>query len=745
MSAPQFPRQDCPQKDKNEQWMKKHLDYAEGVLKNYGNTKTRMTRLFDGYNGVKTPESIAWLEKTYGIQNRSRYISYRLGRTKIDLLQGEWLKRPLQAVVTTINSDAMSEKMAAVDFMKGAMVAKEEISKIKEIAGVDVMEGAPIPQDEGDPIWKQMSFKDKCEDVMQILLDNQVKEVGAKKKLSEAFKNCVITNYCFVKIERDETGDVKFHNIDPRDAIFEAVDGDDYMEQSPIMGCRQVLPVHEILRRYELTDEQRNQLNDARQNPDSYIGVNGISRGYMSIVNGDLCCDVIHIEWKSVRPEYYKIVPKTQSQLALDDSEPTLTLQLDTEKYESNIEMHKRNIEKGLYQVETKYMEDEYEATRIGGIIDVNMRRTYFQKRSIDRPAYIMSSSYFGYVHGRVNGVTVSIQQMIENFENVYDICMYQILKEFARMKGRVLTIDRAGLGQKQKIEEVLYRMLNDQLLDYDSSAAGNTAGRNLDPANMFKQFDLGLSESFQYLLATRNDIVNQLNEITGINENRMGITAASSTATAQQSNIANSRTITEALFYGFGGFVSRVMKGLVDSTAISWAFYKIEKGEQILGSEKFRFLQVTRDIGFRDYGVFVDDGTRYMEISEKIEKMMEFSLNAKEIRPMDALNVLLAETVAQKKAALEKSWMEMQAIMQQSQEAEMQNAQAMQQQQLQTQIQIAQEDREDKQAAKIAEIEAQGQVDLMLQNNKAGNTMQENQMKAQNDIILNSFQQPGQ
>ena len=739
MSSTQFPRQDVPLKDKDKQWLQKHLDYAESVLKNYGNVKSRMNRLYDAYNGIKPPESLAWLEQTYGQQNKSRYISYRLGRTKIDLLHGEWLKRPLEATVTTINSEAMSEKMANIDFMKGAMVAKDEIILLKDKAGVDIMEGAPIPEDENDPVWETMSVKDKCEDVMQILLDNQVKELKVKKKLGEAFKNVEITNYCFVKLERNEEGEIKMYNIDPRDAIFEAIEGDDYLEESPVMGCRQVLPVHEILKRYNLSKEDRDKLEAARATPDLYVGADGLSRGYMSISNGELLCDVVHIEWKSVTPEYWKIVPKTASQLALDSSETTLRFQFDTEKYENNIEFHNKNVENGLYTVETKWKEDEYEATRIGGIIDVNMRRTFFQKRSVDRPAHILSSSYYGYIHGRVSGVTVSLQQVIENFENIYDICMYQILKDVARMKGRILTIDRAGLGQKKKLTEVLYEMVNDQMIDYDSSAAGNAGARNLDPANMFKQFDLGLSDSFQYLLAMRNDIVNQLNEITGINENRMGITAASSTATAQQSNISNSRTITEALFYGFSGFVSRVMQGIVDSTAISWAFYKIEKGEQILGADKFRFLQVTREIGYRDYGVYIEDGSKYMEISQKIEKMMEFSLNAKEIRPKDALNVLLAETMSQKKAILENSWVEMQKVIQESNAAQQQNDAAMQEQALQTQIQIAQEDREDLQKASQDDIVLSAQMQMEIDNNKAKGKMFETQIKAENDIINKS------
>ena len=739
MASTLYPREDVSQAEKNKpEYFKARLDYAESLLKYNSSLKDRMSSSFDGYNGIKTPGSTMWLEKTYGEQNKSRYRTYRLGRTKIDLLCGEQLKRPLQATVTTINSQAMTDKMLQYDFMIGAMAAKKELIDIKQKAGVDVMEGAQIPDSENDPAFKQMSFKDKCEDIMQIIGENQIKDLGLKGKFNEAFKNCALTNYCYFKVERNETGDIEAHNIDPRDRVIEDIEGDDYGEKSPIHGCRQTMFVHQILKRYNLSKEDRDILNNARANPTDYAGVNGKGRGYMTYENGQLSCDVIHIEWKSVTPEYVIVKPKTASQLALDSTDNELTFPLTPEKYESNKEYYDKGIDINgkQFTVETKFREEEYEATRIGGIINTDMRRTFFQKRGVDNPAYIMSSSYYSYVHGRTSGISISLQQIIENFENIYDIAMYKILQDFARMKGKSLTVDRGGLGKNQKLEEQLHRLVNDGIIDWDSSAVSNQGGRYLDPANMFKTVDLGLSESFQQLLAFRDSIRHELDNITGVNENRMGITAASSTATAQQSDIANSRTITESLFYGFSGFVQRVMLGVIQSSAISWAFYKLEKGEQILGSEKFRFLQVTQDIGFRDYGVTVEDGSRYMEVSQKIEAMMQVSLNAKEIRPMDALNVLLAETVAQKKAFLESSWVEMKKIMQESEQANNQMQQQIAEQQNATNLQIAKEDREDAQQNQKDNIILQGQVQMEVDNNKAKNSLYETNLKTQADII---------
>jgi len=734
----QWPRQDIPNIEKNDSWYKKHLDYAQSLLTSQNANTSRMSRLYDSYNGVKPPQSVSWLVNTYGKENRAKYVAYRLGRTKINLLYGEWLKRPLSATVETINSSAVSDKMRQVNFMKGAMIAKPELEDIKDTVGVDVMGGVQIPENEEDPIWQKMSFKDKSEDIMQIIIDEQVKELKLKKKISQMFLDILITSMCYAKVEIDEEGDVQVHRIDPRDAIYEYIEGDDYLEESPVKGCRQSVSIHEILRRYRLTKEQREVLESARANPDSYIGSAGLAKGYMSMEKGQLFCDVIHIEWLGCSAEYYKISPKTKSQLELDPTEENIVIEMSSDYYEKNVDMHNKNVAAGKYQVEIKYKEDLYEATRIGGLIDVNMRRKPFQKRSVDAPAYILDSSYHGFIFGTVDGVRISLQQEVENFDNMFDICMYQILKELSRAKGKVLTYDRAGLSEGQDLKDVIYRVENDQFLDYNSAAEGNFSGRNLDPSSMFKELDLGLSQSFQYLLNMKQDIINNLNQITGINENREGNISASSTATNAQANIQNSRTITEPMFFGMNEFVQILMKSIVNYSSISLAFYKLEKGEQILGSERHKFLQVTKEIGYNDYGVHIEDGSRYMEIRQRMNQLAEFSLNAKEIRPMDVLKLQLAETTAQMKTVLTQSWAEMQKVVQDSQDRQNQVQQQIIESQNQNKIQLQKDAIEDAQANEKDNIILGGKVQMEIDNNQAKNKMFENQTKDQNNLLNN-------
>ena len=165
---------------------------------------------------------------------------------------------------------------------------------------------------------------------------------------------------------------------------------------------------------------------------------------------------------------------------------------------------------------------------------------------------------------------------------------------------------DLAALPKNKTVETIMREAVDDGFITFNSMAAGNIGNRNLDLQHMFQQFDLGFSDSFPQLIALQNNILQTLDKITGINENREGQIAASSTVTNAQGAIQASRTITEPLFYQMQLFVEKAMTCIVEATKVSWAFYKTEQGEQILGTERYNFMKVTKELGYRDYGVLI-------------------------------------------------------------------------------------------------------------------------------------------
>lgn len=725
-----FPVQTLPEREKNPDWVRLHLDYGQDLLRNSNYQRGLMDESFKSYNGIKPPESVLYLTKTYGKQNRAKFIPYRAHNTKMKLMVGEFLTRPLNATVVTINREAKSAKMSQMDFMYGAMEAKTELEHLKNKVGVDVMEGAPIPEGEDDPIFERMSPKDKEESVMQIILNEQIPSLDLKQKFSNDLLNCAITSMIFGKVERDEEGETRYISLDPRDSIYEEIKGDTYLEKSPILGSRQWMSVHDVLMRYKLTPAQVKKLEDISNNPQGYISQAGNVIRHSPV--GGLVIEVIHIEWKSVRPTYFKKVLKTATQLMFDSTEKYIYTEMDTDAYESNVDWHKQQVEKGKYEIEVKYSEDLWEATRIGGLkeLDTNMRRAFFQMRSVDDPTRILGGSYTGYMCNTVDGRRISLMNEMENWSNIFDIVMYQILKDINKHKGTVLGFNTAALGAKKSVTQINYDIVNDGFVTYDTSASGNFHGRDVSLNNILQTHDLGLSSSFGALMQFKNDILLMMDKMTGINNDREGQIQASATATNTNSAIQASRTITEPFFYGVYLYINKTLTKLVESTKVTWAFFKLEKGEQILGVSKFKYLKVSQEIGFKDYGVHLQDGGKYSEVKQFMQGMMEASLNAKEMRPEDALKFLLAESFADQKAVLEDSWAKIKQFEQEGQQAQMANQQQMQAQQLQQQLDIANADREDRQQNEKDNIILQGDTDIRVNNASASNKVIENDHK---------------
>ena len=733
-----FPDQTILQKDKTPEWCSLHLDYAQDLWRGSNILRDKMNSDFKSYNGQKDPDSLAYLTKTYGKSNRAKYISYRAHLPKIQLRVGEFLSQPLQATVETVNRDSKSAKMEQVNLYYGAMVAKQEILQLKEKAGVDIMEGADIPDNEEDPTWNNISVNDKEEDIMQIILNQQIPALDLKIKFSDDVLNGTITSMVFGKVERDEDGETRYISYDPRDAIFEEVKGDTFLEKSPILGAAPFLTVHDVLKRYKLTTKQITLLKEAAQNPSSYLTR---SNGGMRLGNnGGLLVQVMHIEWKSVIPKYYKRVKKTATQLSIDSEVDYLDIELDADAYEKNKSWHDEQENRGKYEVIVKYREDMWEATRIGGLkeLDVNMRRAYFQMRSVDDPTRITGGSYTGFLCQTVDGIRISLMNEMENLSNIFDIVMYKILSDVIRAKGKSMGFNLAALHKDSTVEKVMTELFNDGLITYDTSATGNMHGRDVSLNNMIQEFDQGLSQSFAALVQFKNDILDTMDRMTGINENRSGQIQASETVSNNASAIQSSRTITAAFDYGIHLYINKVLTKIVDSTKITWAFFKTEKGEQILGTSKFKFLKVTQELGYKDYAVHLQDGGKYGQVRQFMQGLMEASLNAKEMRPEDALKFMLSETFAGQKAVLEEAWAKIKELEGKSQQAQMANQQQMQQAQLQQQLDLEKARIEDAQAHDIEKIVVQGDTDIRVKRSEMSDQINVNQHKSTLESLNN-------
>lgn len=715
-----FPRQDIPetQKDpstkKGLEWCKQNIDYAIEIFKRQRNRNhARLDRNYNAYNGIVNKRRTNYLTNTYGKQNLGNFVSYRLGKTKIDLLEGEWLTSPLNAKVEVINRDAKSKKLDLINVQNGLKVAANEVSKLREVIGVDVFDGMPIPQQDAPIKAKLMNEK-----IMQVAIDWQIKKGSLKSELSMGFKDTLIQSETYGRVVLDRDGKTWWQKISPKDAIYIEADNDPFMEKGPIWGHRERMFSHDILSRFKLDKKQRDKIFEMMGNPGGFLE-DQYNYKYWERVNNEISIDVFFVEWKSLEPVRTKVSPDKKN----PNAKP-FRKDLSHEFFEKNQKKIERDVANGKYKIETSWKEVMWEGARIGHDMYIECKKSEFQiQRRKDGIKYRAEPSYAGLLHNTIDGMRVSLMEVMENISFLYDVTMYQMAREIGKLKGKVIAYDEAYLPKKKKIKDVLHQLMNDSIYIYNSSQDGNKFKQNVTVNGQIQEIDLGISQSFQQLVNVKITLEETLDKLSGINESRQGQIAASSTVTNAISSINASKSITTPIFFFYGQFVERVLTKVAEKTKLAWVYLNPDEGKRIVGDSGVGFYEITKEFAHDDYSAYVGDGQKDARLREKIELAATTSLNSKELAIDNYAEFLIADTTGEAIDVLRKGWETVKEV----QQKEIQLRNEGQQQQTETIVESQREDREDRQQHEKEKIILEKSLDS-----------QQATQDAQNELVLN-------
>lgn len=711
-----FPRQDVSEIEKNKnnkQWYKDAIDYA--IRRHFSDRQRRLIRIrrmYNGYNGIINEADFAQYNKTYGKANMVKYIDYRLCRTKIDHIIGEQLESPINGTVYTTNPDAHVRRLEAAEAIIGLHHAASKIKDLREKVGVNVFDGMQPPQvPEGKTIFETLSPKSKNERNMQLILDRQIDDMGMKMHFSENMGDLTLTSECFGKAYIDDDGNVKYRTVPPELFMSEESERDPFLEKSPYRGeCRKLFE-HDVLKEFRLNKADADKLRSISKGEAS---TDGFTEHYETI-NGALAFLVYTIEWMGCECSYIKKYTDKQGNPG--------EAEISSDYYERNKKKIDYEIEQGKYTLDVKYKFVLYEATRIGHEIYVNLEKSKNIPFSNENPSWT-DYHYIGMLFNTKGGVRVSIKQLTEHIDRMYNMVMWQINRELAKSKGKVLFYDLALLPKGKELKDVMHNMTNDQIVPYNSAEDGNNYGKDGANAVGMKEADMGVSNSVNILIPLKMNLEAMADRITGIAQGRMGNIPASSTVENAKENIENSLTTTAPLFYYFSKFQEKVLRRVLDLSKISYGILKPEKGEMILGIDGMQSMVQTQDIPFDDYGFSLGDAKKEQAIRSMLRANMAVAINANPELIEVSIDSEIASTVTEAQAIIKKAMKDLRDMRAQEaqadRDAQAANAQAqIQGQQQNVQMQGDQAIREigAKGVAKSAEIAQAGTNQQMLQN----------------------------
>ncbi|NLG02883.1 MAG: hypothetical protein GX567_03470, partial [Clostridia bacterium] len=120
--------------------MREMLDYAVNQWQSRSARRKRLEQLYNSHNGIINDHEIEAITKMTGQKSKTKYVKYRLGRSKLKQLHGEFLEINLTPTVSTTNRAAQNRKMEKYKAQLGLALSKAYIEKARAM-GYDVFSG----------------------------------------------------------------------------------------------------------------------------------------------------------------------------------------------------------------------------------------------------------------------------------------------------------------------------------------------------------------------------------------------------------------------------------------------------------------------------------------------------------------------------------------------------------------------------------------------------------------------------
>jgi hypothetical protein len=373
----------------------------------------------------------------------------------------------------------------------------------------------------------------------------------------------------------------------------------------------------------------------------------------------------------------------------------TYTTIIKNPDYDKNQETIEKDVEKGKYQTDITYREAMYEVTRIGQDMYKKMQLVpnIIQVRN-EMGKLVAKYNYVNLLLGTVDGVRVSLYEMMYELSVIYNIIRFMINRELAKLKGKVFYYDEAYLPKGKTLNDILYRMTEDSIVTFNSKQSGNDDDdpKAKDIRTQIGDMDLGVSQGLGLLITAGQDIERTLDRITGITDARQGVSKASATATAITTSTEASRACTQDIFYFFEEYINEVLTTVVERYKAKIASNPSDEHEMIVGANGIKFFSDNKKLTLDDYAAFIGNGRQELQIREKMKRWIELQINAGELRAHDAGKAELEETMNGFLKVLEDGWKAIQdANVQQSEAKANENLQTLRQQ-----IELQDQNRED-------------------------------------------------
>ena len=341
------------------------------------------------------------------------------------------------------------------------------------------------------------------------------------------------------------------------------------------------------------------------------------------------------------------------------------------------------------------YINEAWEATKIGEKIYVNMRPKVVQYNKLSSP----SRCHFGIVGSiyNLNGNRpFSLVDMMKNYNYLYDVVHDRLNKFMAKNWGKILRLDIAKIPKGWDIEKWMYYAKANGLAVEDSFREGNIGAATGKLAGAMNNASSGIIDaefgnSIQSQINLLEFIKMEMSEVAGISKQREGQISNRETVGGVERATLQSSHITEYLFIQHDDVKKRALECFLETAKIALKG-RSKKFQYILSDSSMRVMDIDGDeFAESDYGLLVDNGQGTQELSQKLDMLAQAALQNQTLSFSTIMKLYNSSSLAEKQRIVENDERKIQE----------RNAQAQQQQ-----LEVQQQEAQMKQEAEMAKME---------------------------------------
>ena len=341
------------------------------------------------------------------------------------------------------------------------------------------------------------------------------------------------------------------------------------------------------------------------------------------------------------------------------------------------------------------YINEAWEATKIGEKIYVNMRPRVVQYNKLSSP----SRCHFGIVGSiyNLNGNRpFSLVDMMKNYNYLYDVVHDRLNKFMAKNWGKILRLDIAKIPKGWNIEKWMYYAKANGLAVEDSFREGNIGAATGKLAGAMNNASSGIIDaefgnSIQSQINLLEFIKMEMSDVAGISRQREGQISNRETVGGVERATLQSSHITEYLFIQHDDVKKRALECFLETAKIALKG-RSKKFQYILSDSSMRVMDIDGDeFAESDYGLLVDNGQGTQELSQKLDMLAQAALQNQTLSFSTIMKLYNSSSLAEKQRVVENDERKIQE----------RNAQAQQQQ-----LEVQQQEAQMKQEAEMAKME---------------------------------------